>query len=134
MEKKVFMNRDLKAIHEIIKKAIRNNKEEYIKSPNEKMAEQLNKILQNSTVESSVSKRNEDFHNINCLKCKKRCRTKGTYCTKGKHWIHYNCERLSNDKIKAIEDNDDYTCKLCHNNTPVRKVLAIETIHMYYEC
>ena len=51
MEKKfqVFMNRDLKAIHEIIKKAIRNNKEEYIKSPNEKMAEQLNKILQNST-------------------------------------------------------------------------------------
>ena len=110
------------------------NKEEYIKSLNEKMAEQLYKILQKSTAENSVSKKNEDFNNINCLKCKKRCRTKATYCTKGKHWIHYNCESLSNDKIKAIEDNDndDYTCKLCHNNTSVRKVLAIETIQSTY--
>jgi len=126
----VFMNRDMKAIQEIIKKATSDNKEEYIKNLNEKMAEQLNKILQNSTAESSIIKKNEDFDNINCLKCKKRCRTKGTYCTKGKHWIHYNCERLSNDEIKAIEDidNDDYTCKMCHNTTPVRKVLAIETI------
>ena len=48
----------------------RDHKEEYIKSLNEKMAEQLYKILQKSTAENSVSKKNEDFNNINCLKCK----------------------------------------------------------------
>ena len=58
----------IKSLNE--KMAEQLNKEEYIKSLNEKIAEQLYKILQKSTAENSVSKKPEDFNNINCLKCK----------------------------------------------------------------
>jgi hypothetical protein len=47
--------------------------------------------------------------------CIKKCKTKSTYCTEGGHWVHYNCEKLSNKEIENVEQgqNSEYTCTIC---------------------
>ena len=62
-----------------------------------------------------------------CIKCKKKCKTRGTYCTYGKHWIHCFCEKLTNteiDKLQNGDDSDEYICTICQKQ-PASKDLAI---------
>ena len=52
-----------------------------------------------------------------CIKCKKNVKSKSTYCTYGSHWIHYNCERLSQNEIQVVEKSKpdaEYKCKVCN--------------------
>lgn len=96
----IFVDRDLKNIHKIIESATQNNTEAHLTNLNVRMAEPLTKLLQTRLVDKSTMPQETDElsnppissrSSINCIKCK----TKSTYCTDGKHWIHYNCEKLS---------------------------------------
>lgn len=128
----LFMKKHLPEIHKITNSAI--NSERSLTDLNRKMEEQLNSLLRLIEGQKNQGNENSDPHdsattkhkpvctpkmtikeNITCLKCKKACRTKSTFCTKGKHWIHYNCEKLTKDEIKQIEEcnSDIYNCRIC---------------------
>lgn len=69
---------------------------------------------------------------INCIKCKRPCKTKSSYCDKGHHWTHYKCEKLSEEEITKIEEDKttDHHCKICISqnatNTTLVQVTAID--------
>ncbi|CAC5425294.1 MLL4 [Mytilus coruscus] len=49
-------------------------------------------------------------------KCNKKCRTRSTYCDTGNHWVHYKCQKLTQQEIQIAENSngeDYYECKLC---------------------
>ncbi|VDI13607.1 Hypothetical predicted protein [Mytilus galloprovincialis] len=60
---------------------------------------------------------------ILCIKCNRSCRTRSAYCTSGKHWVHYKCQKMTSQEIAEIEleeENDDnYTCKICNGNIAI---------------
>ncbi|CAC5399464.1 unnamed protein product [Mytilus coruscus] len=53
----------------------------------------------------------------NCPICNKRCTNncKAVGCDTCDQWFHYECEKLSTEEIKIIEENgdDSYICKTC---------------------
>ncbi|CAC5400211.1 MLL4 [Mytilus coruscus] len=54
--------------------------------------------------------------NETCTKCNKKCRTRSTYCDTGNHWVHYKCQKLTQQEIQIAENSngeDYYECKLC---------------------
>jgi uncharacterized membrane protein len=81
-----------------------------------KLADQLEGLLS----QRYTSTQNEhqiaiNPENISCFKCNKNCRTRSTYRTTGKHWIHYRCQKLTEIEIKKVEKTrpkEEYTCKL----------------------
>ena len=50
-----------------------------------------------------------------CAVCRRNCVTRASYCDQGDHWVHYKCEKLSQQEIEVLEQSDEvtYTCKLC---------------------
>ena len=62
------------------------------------------------------------------INCNNKCKTKSTCCTEGGHWVHYNCEKLSNKEIENVEQgqNSVYTCKICRNSKAKTSMLDIE--------
>jgi hypothetical protein len=141
----IFVDRDLKNIHKIIESATQNNTEAHLKNLSVKMAEQLTKPLQARLVDNSTMPQETDelsnpsissSSSINCIKCKKKYKTKSTYsvsyCTEGRHWVHYNCEKLSNKEIENKGQNSEYTCKICRNNKAKTSMIAIELPNKKY--
>jgi len=65
---------------------------------------------QNHTKTPEINK--ED---VNCIKCNRLCRTKASYCDLGRHWVHYNCEKLDTKEIIAVEkkNTSKHDCKIC---------------------
>jgi hypothetical protein len=133
----IFVDRDLKNIHKIIESATQTNTEAHLKNLSVKMTEQLTKLLQARLVDNSTRPQETDelsnppissSSSINCIKCKKKYKTKSTYCTEGRHWVHYNCEKLSNKEIENVEQgqNSEYTCTICRNNKAKTSMIAIE--------
>ena len=118
------MENDIPSIHDIISNC---NIEGSLDELNEKLADQLEGILS----QRCTSTQNEDQiainpENISCFKCNKNCRTRGTYCTTGKHWIHYRCQKLTEIEIKKVDKTrpkEEDTCKLCYD--PKSNKLAI---------
>lgn len=66
----------------------------------------------------SVHDKTQDEH---CIKCRRKCASRGVFCTEGNHWVHYNCLKLNEKEILSIEKRDksgnpeisEYFCKLC---------------------
>ena len=71
-----------------------------------------------------------DEEDIKCIKCKKNCKSRGSFCSYGSHWVHYNCERLTKEEIMNIEKckDEDYRCKICINTSPNKITLKIPAI------
>lgn len=91
----------------------------------------LNNQLQDQLKQlTDCSKRENISNNIICPKCTRPCRTKGTFCKTGNHWVHHSCQKLSAIEIEQVEGSDDtdtdYTCKLC--DTPLKQVRGKESI------
>jgi hypothetical protein len=38
-----------------------------------------------------------------CYKCKRNCKTRAALCLKG-HWVHYICDKLTDQEITSIEN------------------------------
>ena len=100
-----------------------NGKSVDLKSLNQALENQLNKLLkysdnpgnsvnQQRPSELETCKCSESI----CIKCKRNIQSKAVFCDKGNHWIHYHCERLSKADIESIEktsSNKTYCCKVC---------------------
>lgn len=55
--------------------------------------------------------------NIDCPRCKKKCRSRSAFCEMGAHWIHYFCDRLGEAVIHRLTHDKGfiYNCKHCIN-------------------
>ncbi|CAG2228600.1 unnamed protein product [Mytilus edulis] len=50
-----------------------------------------------------------------CPKCNRTLLSRGVFCIKGNHWIHYACEKLKKSEIEELEkesNNIQYTCTI----------------------
>jgi hypothetical protein len=57
-----------------------------------------------------------------CFKCKGSCRSRAVLCI-NKHWVHFNCKKITNLEIEQVEQNENepYTCSQCKTKE-VRKI------------
>ena len=122
----LFRDNDLQKIQDIIDKATFTEQIPNIDKLNSLIAMQINACLKQNEPKSPPKIQEND---IKCVKCKKNCKSRGTFCTIGSHWVHYNCERLTNEEITRIEKSKDenYMCKICQNEPPKKVTLEIES-------
>ena len=80
----------------------------------------INAITVNNLIKQVLVgiKRNEENHSetdAKCIKCNKNVKTRAVYCT-GKHWVHFNCDKLSDAEIKLLSTERYllYRCKTCN--------------------
>lgn len=91
---------------------------------NEKLAQHLATALE--MLDAPKQHDQESLTNVQedtiaqCIKCKRNSKTRSILCTKGEHWIHYVCEKLTEDEIKFHNDNPQapYVCKMCKSIQP----------------
>ena len=104
-EKSDTMKEMILASTNSVKEKVKSNERSNLKQ--EKLAE----ILPNG------SPTKELLDDIKCLICSKTCRTRGTFCDAGNHWVHYSCDKLTENEIKNIENDNEstYVCKGCNN-------------------
>ncbi|KAH3810216.1 hypothetical protein DPMN_138605 [Dreissena polymorpha] len=80
----------------------------------------INRILQ-LEIEKALNKKSEKAYVI-CPGGNRNCKTKGTFCTFGNHWIHNKCEKLSKSEIEYNEDknnqNKPFKYKCCTLSQP----------------
>jgi hypothetical protein len=114
-----FLANDMVAIHRIIIDSLREEgiKKLNIDQLNRDLGHQLEQLLNNVDI-NKMNKNHETVQtgDTTCPKCNKKCRTRSTYCTDGQHWVHYKCQKLTNQEIQEIENSksdDQYQCKLC---------------------
>lgn len=129
---KTFLETDMPQVHKIVEYWCEVNSID-LKTFNELLAQSLSDFLAKQETSDSVSSTRSNSSlkpvsdsatekdNETCIGCKRRCKTKSVYCTKGSHWIHYKCDKLKPHEIEEIEKNEkqaqDYTCMNCSNIT-----------------
>ena len=69
---------------------------------------------------------NDTSPNNMCPKCKRVLHSRGALCEAGNHWIHYHCDRLTEQEIKRLHNEPGfiYICKMCRekdDNTMVKR-------------
>ena len=115
------VSNDIIAIHMIIIDSLREEgiKKLNIDQLNRDLGQQLEQLLKNVDI-NKINKNHElrtaETGDATFPKCNKKCRTRSTYCTVGQHWVHYKCQKLTNQEINEIENSkseDQYQCKLC---------------------
>ena len=132
----IFLNRDVKQIHDMIQKVTSAEPNFNIDKLNQSLAIQIETLLTNK---GSVNHENSDCeetgtatYSIQCIKCKRNCKNRSTYCSMGKHLVHNRCKKLWEEAIHVIEsssEDQEYTCKFCkHNNDSSIPILLSLTI------
>jgi len=108
----LFVNRDIKDIHELIRNTYCGSNKINITKLNEMMKSKLEQALKSKPRDQCAS---EENISIKCIKCTRVCRSKSSYCSTGIHWAHYRCQKLTTEEIHAVEDDKSeiHTCKLC---------------------
>lgn len=108
----IFVNTDVRAIHDMISNTYCDNNRINIVKLNELMRRKLEEAVNKKDQESNMTDTNS---NIDCIKCRRACRSRSTYCNTGNHWVHYRCQKLSPMEIEEAEADElgHYTCKLC---------------------
>lgn len=139
-----FLYNDLGSIHKIVSTCKFNGQEVNLKKINEIFTIELKQIVEKlktkvqtnteSVPQAKMSVKSiDEGENIQCIGCKKNCRKNASYCTTGKHWVHYRCEKLNDKQIKETEDTStqEYCCKFCMpdlNSERPNHVLALPNI------
>ncbi|CAC5398822.1 GTF3A [Mytilus coruscus] len=77
-----FGNRDIKEIHKLIENMNNGDKNKTITKLNEIMKSKLEQALQGKSVQPKYADKDEKA-SIECFKCKKKCRTRSTFCSSG---------------------------------------------------
>jgi len=113
-----FVSNDIVAIRRIIIDSLREDgiKKLNIDQLNRDLGHQLEHLLNNVDI-NKINNNHETVEtgDATCPKCNKKCRTRSTYCTAGQHWVHYKCQKLTDQEINEIENSksdDQYQCKL----------------------
>ncbi|CAG2207348.1 unnamed protein product [Mytilus edulis] len=61
----------------------------------------------------SESKSTKSSNKERCIKCNSNCKSRAVLCHNN-HWVHYKCDKLSEEDISSIEKKDKtYQCKSC---------------------
>ncbi|CAC5384311.1 unnamed protein product [Mytilus coruscus] len=113
---------DITEIHSIMTDTKISGVKINIEKGNRKLAEQLEEAI--ATLQSGLGLAHASnsqtgvAQNTNqsekCHKCKRNCRTKAVLCIYG-HWVHYNCEKFSEDDVKNVKRKDfTYICTVCN--------------------
>jgi hypothetical protein len=92
---------------------IRNKCQEFVSKQNVQTAETM--LPQPANGAKALT----DKSHTQCLKCKKQCLTSCIFCTAGKHWIHFHCDKLKEDEIAQViasPVDKPYLCKICGQN------------------
>ncbi|CAG2212446.1 BHMT [Mytilus edulis] len=116
-----FVDVDLTEIRQIAQNAKCGKSKVNLTQLNNLMRERLEQTVGAKITQATCDK------NVNagilCIKCNRSCRTRSAYCTSGKHWVHYKCQKMTSQEIAEIEleeENDDnYTCKICNGNIAI---------------
>ncbi|CAG2250966.1 unnamed protein product [Mytilus edulis] len=116
-----FVDVDLIEIRQIAQNAKCGKSKVNLTHLNNLMRERLEQTVGAKITQATCDK------NVNagilCIKCNRSCRTRSAYCTTGKHWVHYKCQKMTSQEIAEIEleeENDDnYTCKICNGNIAI---------------
>ena len=133
----IFLNNDIPAIHQLIQNGLDKNclKGCTIEEINKMLGDLLEALLQTSIKSPHNTNINEtnqdDQYNSTCPRCNKQCKTRSALCTKGKRWIHYRCQKLTNQEIQAIEQaevDENYTCNTCNKEETLVKVPEISQV------
>ena len=80
-----------------------------------------------SPPQNKVTQQNNGPNQV-CPKCKRAVQSRAALCELGNHWIHYFCDRLTQDEVDRLSNDPGfiYTCKLCRNkNNSDPKTIAI---------
>ncbi|CAC5386529.1 unnamed protein product [Mytilus coruscus] len=96
-----FVDVDLIEIRQIAQNAKCGNSKVNLAHLNNLMRERLEQSVGAKTTPAPCDRNINPC--IECIKCKKNCRTRGAYCTTGKHWVHYKCQNLISQEIVEIE-------------------------------
>ena len=140
-----FLYNDIGEIHKLITTCRFNGQEVNLKKINEMFAAELKYILETMNSKTDKSENDnrptmqsnnglkqitENHENIQCIQCRRNCRKKASFCTTGKHWVHYNCEKLNNEQIKLVEDNPshEYCCKFCSKRNCVNLYMRLYSL------
>ena len=113
-----FIERDLKRLHDIISNTTVNGLALNIQQMNEHIADKLEEALkhighQTKDVQSTTNATEEKPEK--CFKCKRNCKTRAVECIND-HWVHYRCEKLTENEIEIIKNqgiHGTYTCTQC---------------------
>ena len=111
----LFMHKDLKCIHQIMANAKFNNEKVDIARMNKVLQEQLVALL-NAEKQADISNVDQELQERKiCYVCKRNVKTRAILCDTGNHWVHYRCDRLSEEQILSLEQDDkgQYCCKMC---------------------
>ena len=127
-----------KSLVELLEKAQNLNKSSLKKKPNNSRLKRSltdSNILNGRPIDTIVSNTKADAESIQCIKCKRNCRTNSLYCSQGQHWIHYRCDGLSSELIEEHEknNNEHFTCSICSDpqipTSRVSQTVAIPNIN-----
>ena len=106
-----FIDDDIKEIHSIMSQTKINGVKIDVRLLNQALALKLEEAL--SELHSSEQNRKNEKSNevqkrkeTKCYKCKRNCKTRAALCLKG-HWVHYICDKLTDQEITSIEAHRD---------------------------
>ena len=110
-----FMNEELKYIHQIISTAKFNNQKIDISSWNEALEGQLVALICTGDQPNISADKHDLLEKKTCYACKRNVKTRAILCDTGNHWVHYKCDKLSDEQINLLEhdDSNQYCCKMC---------------------
>ena len=114
-----FLETDLKNITKMTENASLNGNPVNISQLNAKLRTQLDRVLNCKAMARKDNEKIQSTQEIadkaQCVKCKKNVKSKAVYCEASDHWIHYNCDKLSEKEITDIEKHKEssYVCKKC---------------------
>ena len=66
-----------------------------------------------------------------CPVCLRNIKSKAAHCELGGHWVHYHCDKLTDDEISRLENDKDliYTCKNCLSQNTCPKTVIISQVN-----
>ena len=92
------------------------NDKQYIPDPESKLHCASQVKVTDSPPQNKVTQQNNGPNQV-CPKCKRAVQSRAALCELGNHWIHYFCDRLTQDEVDRLSNDPGfiYTCKLCRN-------------------
>ena len=133
----IFMDEHLAAIHDLMMKPIHAGIVVNAKGLNDILSTQMQTLLnQRQTgliskdqllpqiTEDPGSNSPPGSEPPKCSVCKRVLRSRGVLCEKGQHWIHYRCDKLSQDEIDRLHNDKGviFICKQCSKEETIVKV------------
>ena len=96
----------------------------------------LNSNIRSTLIKMNKCEKGKQTVDTKCPKCKHNVRSRAVQCQMCGLWVHYKCDKLSDDMIDILEDPDNlyiYRCKMCKESVkqnPIGYKNTHENTHM----